>query len=205
MNVLEMTGEDGLDSMLLPFSFTKPIELKNIEPILGKPLRDLVCEITEVDGKSFVKIHVAMNSIERGSIGGEVRVRDKLSGTETATYFSAKVKQEITISPKVIRFVLDSDTPQFYNANVIIRVNAKHEYPQTEIIHEPRLICKVKDNLRISSTVKPLARDIFRVSLTLEILEGFDEKHGVSLPVDVTLTVDGSNWTGSTTGILLAN
>jgi hypothetical protein len=211
MNNLELKkSSDSIQTYDLPFSISDPIKTENIEVSLSGSLRDLIAEVAEVNSRPVVRISVAEQAINKGSIAGEVTIVDKSSKSESVTYFSARSREAVKISPTVLRFAKDEGKTGEFTACAILRLSpssSKNEQKQSNQF-------KTTDNISVDIVfedlpkpkilVRKLGDSILRASILITL--DADELKKIrrdGLNAEWAVSGQGLLWKGKTKGIIL--
>ncbi len=206
---LHLNKSEELKSLLLPITFTKPIDRANLELTFDDSLRDLAFEIKQDKGKTYVEVIAPKTALEGGAIGGEIRIKDKLSGSVSNSFLSVNLEQDITISPRVLRFARNKDNPRILESNVMIRLNLEKQEEKKKN-EDLGFTLRGTINTELSSKlkIKKIAGNIYRVKIAFELPESAKEGKGEfpeNFPVNWTLAYKGSLSTVSSSGVFLEN
>ncbi len=128
--LLEIPQESDIGEISMEFVFSDPIQSKNIEVVPSESLRDVALSVQyETTGVGKVTAIVPSKLVEDGPIGGQVVVKDSVTGRQSSIWMVALKFQPIKLSPLTLMFRKNEQTGD-YHATAIVKAMADPELDQ---------------------------------------------------------------------------
>jgi hypothetical protein len=185
MMLMEISKADGIGNFLIPFLFTEPIDLDNLEVTCSEALNGMTFKKEWIDDQSFIRVLAPFDLVEEDDISGELIVSDTASKSRCSIMLSIQQKEPFVFSPRILRFRPTDESNRFVST-AIVRFNARNsDSTESNLEHRAlRLEC-LSSELEITSKVIPLGNDGLVFKVLFEATTTGDE-----LPKDVGLELE---------------
>lgn len=131
--IIEIPEQTAMGEMSVGFVFSAPIESRNIEVFASEPLRDIAFSMKFDDGESghlFASIPFA--AVAKGPIGGEVSIKDSVTGRRSSIWIVINKAQPIKLSPLSLTFRKNEKTGD-HHATALLKMIVHPESKEEKV------------------------------------------------------------------------
>lgn len=185
--LLEIPYGKEFQDVFIPLTISDPVSLSNLTLTYDDDLRDLLFKLkTDTEGNPGVLVTVARAAVYDRPVYGAVTCVDSVTGKSGSCQLSVRAREPITVSPAVSWFRRLNTEPRadnapvdqihVYNAHALVSIDESLlHHLDSEQTASPEILVTSKGFPAIRKEVKRLRKNLFRVTLSLEIDPNADE------------------------------
>lgn len=163
---------EEIKTFTFPIVLTQPIKVGNLLAKGEGELQDVVFSVEEVKGQPALKMTVPQELLSEGTLAGTFRLTESVSGDEYSSVLSVRSIDDVSISPRTLRFRKSDASDDEYVANAVIRVNLPASEDEASQVYKSGVQASASIEASESEAsakvvLKPLGSKNYRATITL--------------------------------------